>query len=98
MEEYSSSVASLPRAVSDEYRLSRSRDLVGDPGKPLMSEPSETGEIDEGEEGRVESLETDTEDTDGGEFGGSGISYTTLRMFMRSAYVSCCVHERCGLA
>ena len=30
------------------------------------------------------------DDMDGGECGGRGMSYTTLRMFMRSAYVSCC--------
>ena len=78
-----------PRAVSDEYLPSLSCDLEGERWGALISDASEVGDIDEGEEGRVESLDTDTEETDGGECGGKGMSYTTLRMFMRSAYVSC---------
>ena len=57
---------------------------------PPASDASDVGDIEAGDEGRVESLETDTDDMDGGECGGRGMSYTTLRMFMRSAYVSCC--------
>ena len=91
----SSSVVLSPRAVSAECRLSRSRDREGE-RLPLASETSEVGDMDAGEEGRVESLDTDTEDMDGGECGGRGMSYTTLRMFMRSAYVSCCIERTSG--
>lgn len=83
-----------PRAVSDEYRASRSRDCEGERARLLASEVSEVGDIDEGVEGRVESLDAETDDIDGGECGGRGMSYTTLNMFMRSAYVSCCMHDR----
>ena len=81
-----------PLAVSDEYRCSRSREREGERGWPPRSDASEVGDIDAGDEGRVESLDTDTDadETDGGECGGRGISYTTLRIFIRSAYVSCC--------
>ncbi len=61
------------RAVSEENRLSRSRDLEGERCWLLTSEASEVGDIDDGEEGRVESLDTDM-DPDGGECGGRGMS------------------------
>ena len=47
------------------------------------------GDVEAGEEGRVDAVDADTDDMDGGECGGRGMSYTTLWMFMRSAYVSC---------
>ena len=85
----SSSVVLSPRAVSPEKRLSRSRSRGGERSLLLTAEISDVGDIEAGEEGRVDAVDADTEDMDGGECGGRGMSYTTLRMFMRSAYVSC---------
>ena len=55
---------------------------------------SEVGEVDTGDEGVVEADDTETEDeayVDGGELLGRGMLYIRLKMFIRSAYVSCYV-------
>lgn len=51
------------------------------------SEVSEDGEP--GDDGRVESVEVDTDGAAEGEWGGGGMLYIKLRIFIRSAYVSC---------
>lgn len=50
---------------------------------------SEVGEREDGDPGCVDSVDVEGAYTDDGECGMGGILYIKLRMFMRSAYVSC---------
>lgn len=76
--------------ISDEFRPPSEYWLV------YLEEcdDSEVGDVDAGDEGVVDAVDTETDDdayVEGGEVVGRGILYIRLRMFMRSAYVSCYV-------
>lgn len=94
----SSSASLSALAVSDECRGSSRLGRCNNDGMAeLGSDISEEGEVEDGVDGRVELLDAEMDEevyVDGGECGGSGILYIRLKIFIRSAYVSCC--ERKG--